>query len=198
MQSQSKSELIKNLPLIPLRDLVVFPSTLVPFIIGRSSSIQALERASGQDKQIFLSAQMDASLDNPRPLDIYSMGVLAKIIRVVKMDDKNMKVIVEGKKRARIVEFLSTFPFYQVLAKELREIDSDNEKLRETLKVVLTLFEDYLKAEPAREFRFHHPGFTGKQRQPHLRHHILASFLAGGRKTESIGDDKSLRTPASA
>ena len=145
MQSQSKSELIKNLPLIPLRDLVIFPSTLVPFIIGRSSSVQALERASGQDKLIFLSAQMDASLDNPRPLDIYSMGVLAKIIRVVKMDDKNMKVIVEGKKRARIVEYLSTFPFYQVLAKELREIDSDNEKLRETLKVVLTLFEDYLK-----------------------------------------------------
>jgi ATP-dependent Lon protease len=145
MQSQSKSELIKNLPLIPLRDLVIFPSTLVPFIIGRSSSVQALERASGQDKLIFLSAQMDASLDNPRPLDIYSMGVLAKIIRVVKMDDKNMKVIVEGKRRARIVEYLSTFPFYQVLAKELREIDSDNEKLRETLKVVLTLFEDYLK-----------------------------------------------------
>ena len=145
MQSQSKSELIKNLPMIPLRDLVIFPSTLVPFIIGRSSSVQALERASGQDKQIFLSAQMDASLDNPRPVDIYSMGVLAKIIRVVKMDDKNMKVIVEGKKRARIVEYLSTFPFYQVLAKELREVDSDNEKLREILKVVLTLFEDYLK-----------------------------------------------------
>ena len=145
MQSQSKSEVIKNLPMIPLRDLVVFPSTLVPFIIGRSSSIQAMERASDQDKMIFLSAQMDASLDNPRPLDIYSMGILAKIIRVVKMDDKNMKVIVEGKKRARIVEYLSTYPFYQVLIKEIRELDADNEKLRETLKVVLTLFEDYLK-----------------------------------------------------
>jgi ATP-dependent Lon protease len=131
--------------MIPLRDLVVFPSTLVPFIIGRSSSVQALERASGQDKIIFLSAQMDASLDNPRPLDIYSMGIVAKIIRVVKMDDKNMKVIVEGKKRARIVEYLSTFPFYQILAKEIREIEADNDKTRETLKVVLTLFEDYLK-----------------------------------------------------
>ncbi len=145
MQSQSKSEVIKNLPMIPLRDLVVFPSTLVPFIIGRSSSVQALERASGQDKMIFLSAQMDASLDNPRPLDIYSMGIIAKIIRVVKMDDKNMKVIVEGKKRARIVEYLSTFPFYQILVKEVREIEADNDKTRETLKVVLTLFEDYLK-----------------------------------------------------
>jgi len=145
MHSQAKSELIKNLPMIPLRDLVIFPSTLVPFIIGRSSSIQALERASGQDKMIYLSAQMDASLDNPRPLDIYSMGIVAKIIRVVKMDDKNMKIIVEGKKRARIVEYLSTFPFYQVLVKEIREIEADNDKTRETLKVVLTLFEDYLK-----------------------------------------------------
>ena len=145
MQSQAKSEVIKNLPMIPLRDLVVFPSTLVPFIIGRSSSVQALERASGQDKMIYLSAQMDASLDNPRPLDIYSMGIIAKIIRVVKMDDKNMKVIVEGKKRARIVEYLSTFPFYQVLVKEIREIEADNDKTRELLKVVLTLFEDYLK-----------------------------------------------------
>jgi ATP-dependent Lon protease len=145
MQSQSKSEVIKNLPMIPLRDLVVFPSTLVPFIIGRSSSIQAMERASDQDKMIFLSAQMDASLDNPRPLDIYSMGILAKIIRVVKMDDKNMKVIVEGKKRARIVEYLSTYPFYQVLIKEIRELDAESEKMRDNLKVVLTLFEDYLK-----------------------------------------------------
>lgn len=145
MQSHDKNEAIKNVPMIPLRDLVVFPSTLVPFIIGRSSSIQAMERASGQDKMIFLASQMDASLDNPRPLDIHSMGVIAKIIRVVKMDEKNMKVIVEGRKRARIIEYLSTYPFYQVLVKELKEIDSDNEKIRESLKVVLALFEDYLK-----------------------------------------------------
>ncbi|NOR14773.1 MAG: endopeptidase La [Candidatus Aminicenantes bacterium] len=145
MQTHDKNEAIKNVPMIPLRDLVVFPSTLVPFIIGRNSSVQAMERASGQDKMIFLASQMDASLDNPRPLDIHSMGVIAKIIRVVKMDDKNMKVIVEGRRRARIIEYLSTYPFYQVLAKELKEIDSDNEKIRETLKVVLVLFEDYLK-----------------------------------------------------
>ena len=80
MQSKDKSEVIKTLPMIPLRDMVVFPSTLVPFIIGRSSSIQALERASSQDKLIFLSAQMDASLDIPRPKDVFSMGIIAKII----------------------------------------------------------------------------------------------------------------------
>ena len=64
---RSKSEVIKNISLIPLRDIVVFPSTLVPFIIGRPSSIQALEVATEKDKRVFLTAQMDASLDNPGP-----------------------------------------------------------------------------------------------------------------------------------
>jgi len=139
------SEVIKNVPLIPLRDLVIFPSTLVPFIIGRPSSIQALEKAMESEKLIFLSAQMDASLDNPGPKDIYSMGVTAKIIRWVKMDDKNIKVICEGKRRARIIEYLSTYPFYQVLAKEIKEIEESGPETRDFLKRVLALFEDYLK-----------------------------------------------------
>jgi len=139
------SEMIRNIPLIPLRDLVIFPSTLVPFIIGRSSSIQALEKANEKDKMIFLSAQMDASLDNPTPKDIYSLGVTAKIIRTVKSDDKNVKVIVEAKKRARVIEYLSTYPYYQVLAKVIREIEDHSPEVKELLKRVLALFEDYLK-----------------------------------------------------
>ncbi len=145
MPSNESTEIIKNVPLIPLRDLVVFPSTLVPFIIGRSSSIQALKSASDKDKRIFLAAQMDASLDNPLPADIYSMGILAKIVRTVKMDDNNLKVIVEGKRRARVLEYLSTYPFYQVLVKEVSEIESSRAEINEVLKNVLTLFEEYLK-----------------------------------------------------
>jgi len=138
-------ETFKNIPMIPLRDLVVFPSTLVPFIIGRSSSIQALEKAIEKDKQIFLSSQMDASVDNPTSKDIYSMGVIAKIIRAIKMDDKNIKVIVEGKRRGRIVEYLITYPFFQVLAKEVKQFDGDSLETQKILKRVLVLFEDYLK-----------------------------------------------------
>jgi len=144
-ENHDQSEVIKNIPLIPLRDLVVFPSTLVPFIIGRPSSITALEKAAEKDRMIFLSAQMDASLDNPGPKDIYSMGITAKIIRTVKTDDKNMKVIVEGKKRARIIEYLSTYPYYQVLAKIVKEIEDTSPETQEALKRVLGLFEDYLK-----------------------------------------------------
>ena len=145
MASNENAENIKNISLIPLRDLVIFPSTLVPFIIGRSSSIQALDSALEKDKMVFLSAQMDASIDNPQPKDVYSIGVLAKIIRSVNIDDKNIKVIVEGKKRARILEYLSTYPHYQILAKEINEIENDSTEVRELLKTVLALFEDYLK-----------------------------------------------------
>jgi len=145
MASNDNAENIKNISLIPLRDLVIFPSTLVPFIIGRSSSIDALDKANEKDKMIFLSAQMDASIDNPHPKDVYSMGVIAKIIRSVNIDDKNIKVIVEGKKRARILEYLSTYPHYQILAKEINEIENDSPEVREILKMVLSLFEDYLK-----------------------------------------------------
>ena len=143
--SNEHSEVLKNIPLIPLRDLVVFPATLVPFIVGRSSSIQALERAAEKDKMIFLAAQMDASVDNPTPKDVYSVGVTAKIIRTIKSDDRNMKVIVEGKSRARIVEYLSTYPYYQILAKVIKEVDDHLPESRELLKRVLALFEDYLK-----------------------------------------------------
>jgi ATP-dependent Lon protease len=144
-ESSEHSEVLRNIPLIPLRDLVVFPGTLVPFIVGRASSIQALEKASERDKMIFLSAQMDASIDNPTPKDIYSVGVTAKIIRTIKSDERNMKVIVEGKSRARIVEYLSTYPYYQILAKVIKEVDDAAPEARDLLKRVLALFEDYLK-----------------------------------------------------
>jgi len=146
-------EILKNVPLIPLRDLVVFPSTLVPFIIGRASSIQALEKASEGDKLVLLAAQMDASLDNPGPKDIYSMGVTAKVIRTVQMDDKNVKVIVEGKRRARILEFVSSFPFYQVLAKEIKIIEEAGKDVPDDLKRVLALFEEYLKLSQNTNFQ---------------------------------------------
>ncbi len=140
-----QAEVIRNIPLIPLRDLVVFPATLVPFIVGRASSVQALEKAQEKDKLIFLSAQMNASVDNPSPRDIYSLGVVAKIIRTVKTDEKNMKVIVEGKHRARVIEYLSTYPFYQILAKAVKDTEDPGPEAKELLKRVLGLFEEYLK-----------------------------------------------------
>ncbi|MHB8054923.1 MAG: LON peptidase substrate-binding domain-containing protein, partial [Candidatus Aminicenantales bacterium] len=146
-------EVLKTVPLIPLRDLVVFPSTLVPFIIGRPSSIQALEKAGESEKTVFLAAQMDPSLDNPTPKDIHSFGITARIIRTVAMDDKNVKVIVEGRRRARIVEYVSTEPFYQVLAREIAPSEESADEVVEVLKRVLVLFEEYLKINQNANFQ---------------------------------------------
>ncbi|HEB34648.1 MAG TPA: endopeptidase La, partial [Candidatus Aminicenantes bacterium] len=173
--SRSDSEVLKNIALIPLRDVVVFPSTLVPFIIGRSSSIQALEAAMEKNKMVFLSAQMDASLDDPGPSNIYSLGVIAKIIRAIKMDDKNVKVIVEGKTRGRIIEYLSTTPYYQVLAKEIKEIHGDSTETKELLKRVLTLFEDYLKLSQNANFESIIPAF--RDNSPDRIADIISSHL---------------------
>jgi ATP-dependent Lon protease len=169
------TEIIRNVPLIPLRELVIFPSTLVPFIIGRPSSIQALEKADETDKFIFLSAQIDPSMDNPGSKDIYSLGVIAKIIRTVRQDDKNIKVIVEGKKRAQIVEFLSTSPFYQVLAKEVKDIEDNSPEIRELLKRVLALFEDYLKFSQNVNFQTIMPAL--RDHSPDRIADIIASHL---------------------
>ena len=175
METTSNSEVIFNVPLIPLRDVVVFPSTLVPFIIGRPSSIQALERATEKDKMLFLSSQIDASLDNPHQRDIHSMGVLAKIVRAIKMDDNNVKVIVEGRKRARVMEYLSTYPFYQVLVKEVREVESDSPEIQETLQRVLSLFEDYLKLSQNTNFESIIPAL--KDNSPDRISDIIASHM---------------------
>ena len=173
--ARSHSEVIKNIALIPLRDIVVFPSTLVPFIIGRPSSIQALEMATEKDKRVFLTAQMDANLDNPTPKDIYSVGVIAKIIRSIKMDDKNVKVIVEGRKRARIIEYLSTYPFFQVLVKEIREIEGAKVESGEMIQRVLTLFEDYLKLSQNANFESIIPAL--KDNTPDRVADIISSHL---------------------
>lgn len=173
--ASSHSEMTRNISLIPLRDIVVFPSTLVPFIIGRPSSIQALEAAIERDKLILLAAQMDASLDNPTPRDIYSIGVVAKIIRTIKMDNNNIKVVVEGKKRARIIEYLSTYPYYQVLAKEIKEIETESRELREILQKVLTFFEDYLKLSQNANFESIIPAL--RENTPERIADIISSHL---------------------
>ncbi len=174
-EPNEQAEYIHNVPLIPLRDLVIFPSTLVPFIIGRNSSVQALEKAEESDRLIFLSAQIDPALDNPTSRDIYSLGVIAKIIRTVAMDDKNIKVIVEGKRRARIIEYLSTSPFYQVLAKEVKDVEDTGTETRELLKKILELFEEYLKLSQNASFQSIMPAL--RDHTPDRIADIIASHL---------------------
>ena len=137
-------EVYETLPIVPLRDVVVFPHMMMPFVIGRPSSTRALDHALVQDKRIFLAAQKDAANDDPNPDDIYTMGCIANIVQSLKLPDGNVKVLVEGVDRARVVEWKEDKGFFRVVAKALThpEVSGDVEG---TMSRVVSLFEQYVK-----------------------------------------------------
>ena len=138
-------EVYETLPIVPLRDVVVFPHIMMPFVIGRSSSTRALEHALTKDKRIFLAAQQDASTDDPQPQDIYTMVCVANIVQSLKLPDGNVKVLVEGVDRARAVEWKEDKGFYRVVAKLLPRQDDTSEDVENTMRRVVSLFERYVK-----------------------------------------------------
>ena len=117
------TEVYETLPIVPLRDVVVFPHMMMPFVIGRPSSIRALEHALGKDKRVFLAAQHDASTDDPKAEDIYTMGAVANVVQSLKLPDGNIKVLVEGVDRARVIEWKDDKGFYRVVVKVLQKIE---------------------------------------------------------------------------
>ncbi len=94
------------MPVLPLRDVVVYPHMVIPLFVGREKSIQALERAMANDKKIFLVAQKDAGQDDPTPDDIYRIGTISTILQLLKLPDGTVKVLVEGGERARVEAFV--------------------------------------------------------------------------------------------
>src|SRR4029450_3551510 len=103
-RDKEKADVIETLPMVPLRDVVVFPHMMIPFVIGRPSSIKALEYALVKGKRIFLSAQPHPTRDNPGPDEIHTLGPLCNIVQSLKLPDGNVKVLVEGLDRARALE----------------------------------------------------------------------------------------------
>ena len=135
----------ETLPMVPLRDVVVFPHMMMPFVIGRPSSTRALEHALMKDKRIFLAAQQDAVTDDPQPKDIYTMGCVANIVQSLKLPDGNIKVLVEGLERARAIEWKEDKGFYRVVAKLLPKQDDSSDDLESTMSRAVSLFEQYVK-----------------------------------------------------
>ncbi|RLB27872.1 MAG: endopeptidase La, partial [Deltaproteobacteria bacterium] len=101
-------------PLLPLRDVVVFPNVVVPLFVGRDKSIKALEHSMSHHKEIFLAAQKDAKADNPAPRDIYTYGTLSTVLQLLKLPDGTVKALIEGKERGKIETFLSKQKFSMV------------------------------------------------------------------------------------
>lgn len=108
-------EFKENLPLLPVRDLVVYPFMILPLFVGRETSIKAVEEAlNNTDRLILLASQKDITAESPTPSEIYEMGTVAMIMRMRKLPDGRIKILIQGLAKARIKDFVSTEPFYQV------------------------------------------------------------------------------------
>ena len=141
---KEKTEL-KRVPMMPVRDMVIFPQIMTPFIVGRESSVRALEDALAGDKRIFLATQHDASVDDPKPKEIYAVGTLANIVQSVKLPDGNIKVLVEGTERARLVNIASEEGFFRVAVRTQPVKVEPSPQLEQAVQRATAVFEQYVK-----------------------------------------------------
>ena len=134
-----------EMPVLALRDVVVYPHMVIPLFVGREKSIRCLEAAMDKDKQIFLVAQKDASTDEPQPDDIFTVGTIATILQLLKLPDGTVKVLVEGNQRAQIADFVSTDDFFiaNIAIKEDLEVDESEQEV--IIRSAISQFEGYVK-----------------------------------------------------
>ncbi len=134
-------------PVLPLRDIVVFPHMIVPLFVGREKSVRALEEVMADDKQILLASQIDPGLDDPDENGIYRIGVLANVLQLLKLPDGTVKVLVEGRSRVKITEYVSNDRFFQARVADLSETPGDPEIVTALLRSVSEEFERYSKVK---------------------------------------------------
>jgi ATP-dependent Lon protease len=144
MFSKERQE-IKRVPMMPVRDMVIFPQQMTPFIVGREASVRALEEALAGDKKIFLSTQHDASVDDPKPEEIYAVGTLANIVQSVKLPDGNIKVLVEGVERARAVSIATDEGFFRATVRLLSARVEPSPQVDQTVQKITGLYEQFIK-----------------------------------------------------
>jgi len=144
MFNREKQEL-KRVPMMPVRDMVIFPQQMTPFIVGREASVRALEEALAGDKKIFLSTQHDASIDDPKPEEIYAVGTLANIVQSVKLPDGNIKVLVEGVERARSLSITTDEGFFRANVRLLTGRLESNPQVDQLVQKVTNLYEQFIK-----------------------------------------------------
>ena len=133
------------LPVLPLRDIVVFPHMIVPLFVGREKSVRALEAVMKDDKQILLVAQKNAAQDDPSVDDIYRVGTVSTILQLLKLPDGTVKVLVEGGRRARIASFKETESFFEAVVEPLADRESEGRELEALGRTVIGQFEQYIK-----------------------------------------------------
>ncbi|MDY6851829.1 MAG: LON peptidase substrate-binding domain-containing protein, partial [Thermodesulfobacteriota bacterium] len=134
-----------HLPLLPLRDIVVFPHMVVPLFVGREKSINALEHAMNLEKSIFLSSQKEAKTDDPKEGDINPVGTIASVLQLLRLPDGTVKALVEGKRRGRVIEYMSNPDFFYVEIEEITEPEEKAAEVEALTRSVNSTFEKYAK-----------------------------------------------------
>ena len=138
-------QLSQSFPVLPLRDIVVFPHMIVPLFVGREKSVRALEEVMADDKQILLSSQIDPSVDEPDVEGIYDVGVLANVLQLLKLPDGTVKVLVEGQARVRIADYVDNADYFEAFAEVIEERPGDPNEIEALLRSVSEEFERYSK-----------------------------------------------------
>lgn len=133
------------LPLLPLRDIIVFPFMVLPLFVGREKSILALEKSMSEQKSIFLSAQRNPNNNEPQPADIYETGTVANVLQILKLTDGTMKVLVEGLQRGRIESFIDNPDYFEVEVSRIHENDQLTPDVKAMMRSVGTVFDQYVK-----------------------------------------------------
>ena len=144
LTSRDKSD-TKRLPMMPIRDVVIFPYMMTPFVVGRESSVRALEDAMAGDKKIFLATQHDASTDEPKPNEIFNVGCVVNIVQSLKLPDGNIKVLVEGVERAKVVSVTDDEGFFRAVVRTFHFKVEAGQQLEALTGRVTSLFEQYVK-----------------------------------------------------
>ena len=142
---EDSGEMKNTYPLLPLRGLLVFPFMITPLDVGREKSIQALEEAMTQERQLVLAVQKSAEINEPEEEDIYRVGVLAEIKQLLKMPEGQIRVLVEGLQRVRIEEFVESEPCFRVQVEEIAEIDEEGPEIEALIRTVQDQFAEYVK-----------------------------------------------------
>ncbi|MDP9267201.1 MAG: endopeptidase La [Acidobacteriota bacterium] len=135
----------RKLPMMPIRDVVIFPYMMTPFVVGRESSVRALEEALAADKKIFLATQHDASVDEPKPTEIFQVGTIVNIVQSLKLPDGNIKVLVEGVERGKILQVVDTEGYFQATVRTAKYGTEITPAVEAAMQRVTGLFEQYVK-----------------------------------------------------
>jgi ATP-dependent Lon protease len=135
----------RKLPMMPIRDVVIFPYMMTPFIVGRESSVRALEEALASDRKIFLATQHDASIDEPKPNEIYQVGTIANIVQNLKLPDGNIKVLVEGVERGKILKLTNVDGYFEAEVRTVKYPPDPTKALDAAMQRVHNLFDQYVK-----------------------------------------------------